>query len=124
MKRFFNRPLSPHLTVYVPQFTSLFSIWHRISIISVLSIFFLNVFLSKFLLVNFLIFYLFSFMLKNPIIIFSISIILITNLLYHILSGLRHLIWDLNFFLSKRSIHLSSKFITSIVIFLQILTTI
>lgn len=27
----FNRPIAPHLVIYTPQFSSLFSIWHRLS---------------------------------------------------------------------------------------------
>ena len=32
----FNRPLSPHLSVYKPQFTSVLSIFHRITGVALL----------------------------------------------------------------------------------------
>lgn len=124
MKRFFNRPLAPHLTVYTPQLTSLLSIWHRVSILLVLSFYFLGIFLLTFLVINFKLFNFYYFILNHLIILYLIFIFISTNLVYHILSGVRHIIWDLSFFLSIKNIYKSGKFIIAIIIFFQILTII
>nr|YP_009546249.1 succinate:cytochrome c oxidoreductase subunit 3 [Gelidium gabrielsonii]AYO27597.1 succinate:cytochrome c oxidoreductase subunit 3 [Gelidium gabrielsonii] len=97
-----NRPLSPHLTIYTPQLSSLSSIWHRLSgifmiILLILELNFINsaffcepqkwVFTLEFIL---------SYEIKKSLLVFSVSIFL-----YHLLSGLRYLIWDLGVFLHQ-----------------------
>ena len=97
-----NLPLSPHLQIYKPQITSLLSISHRISgfalnfslIISVLGLLSLclgekqyNHFIS---LINF----------------YPVKLIIFLTILgfsYHLLNGIRHILWDLGFFLENKS---------------------
>lgn len=94
-KLLINRPLTPHITVYSNQITSNYSIWHRITGIALLTILFLYINLIK---INFLVFYIKilkwdSFLLIENIIIINIIIIFI----YHVLSGIKHIKWDLNY---------------------------
>nr|YP_009048898.1 succinate:cytochrome c oxidoreductase subunit 3 [Wildemania schizophylla]AID57267.1 succinate:cytochrome c oxidoreductase subunit 3 [Wildemania schizophylla] len=92
-----NRPISPHLTIYNSQISSIFSIWHRISgftmfILITIPFFtlnnvlftFINISLSS-LTINFV---LVNFVLPGFLIVIS------AIFLYHILNGLRHLLWD------------------------------
>nr|WCH57712.1 succinate dehydrogenase subunit 3 [Hypnea musciformis] len=86
-----NRVISPHLSIYTPQLTSLSSIWHRIS----------GVFLL-FSIVSF------NIMLKIRLyVIFNIALIWISKeitlfiylftlflVLYHSFNGIRHIIWS------------------------------
>tara|TARA_B100000963_G_scaffold330719_1_gene320981 strand:+ start:4424 stop:4801 length:378 start_codon:yes stop_codon:yes gene_type:complete len=89
-----NRPLSPHLTIYKPQITSLMSITHRIT----------GIFQSIGLLVIsiFLISLLFGSQIHNTLQIFLNHIVGKTffifytfSLCYHLFNGIRHLAWDL-----------------------------
>nr|YP_008963203.1 succinate:cytochrome c oxidoreductase subunit 3 [Gelidium vagum]AGO19317.1 succinate:cytochrome c oxidoreductase subunit 3 [Gelidium vagum] len=109
---FLNRPLSPHLTIYAPQLSSLSSIWHRlsgifISIAFILEINFINSLLSSNLqnLISVLGLNL-TYDIKKLLIIF-----IITVLIYHLLSGLRYLIWDLGFFLHQNFLIFFTAFI-------------
>nr|YP_009317564.1 succinate:cytochrome c oxidoreductase subunit 3 [Gelidium sinicola]YP_009559268.1 succinate:cytochrome c oxidoreductase subunit 3 [Gelidium coulteri]AOX49016.1 succinate:cytochrome c oxidoreductase subunit 3 [Gelidium sinicola]QBA96115.1 succinate:cytochrome c oxidoreductase subunit 3 [Gelidium coulteri] len=107
-----NRPLSPHLTIYTPQSSSLSSIWHRLSgiFMVVLLILELNFIKSAFscepqkwvLIVESVLIY----EVKKSVLILSTSIFL-----YHLMSGLRYLIWDLGLFLYQ---YFSTVFITFI----------
>ena len=101
-----NQPLSPHLTVYKPQITSVMSISHRISgffqsvgtiiiFIYISSLFFgenfhnyVNYFISSFIGKIFLFFYFLS-------------------ICYHSCNGIRHLIWDLGYGFEIKNVHLS-----------------
>ena len=89
-----NRPLSPHLTIYKPQITSLMSITHRIT----------GVFQSIGLLIIciFLISLIFGSQIHNTLQIFVNHIVGKTffifytfSLCYHLFNGIRHLAWDL-----------------------------
>ncbi len=91
-----NRPLSPHLTIYKPQFTSVLSIMHRITGIglgvSVLLVIIwfcaLALGAKTFELVNFL----FDTTITRLILILSVW-----ALWYHTCAGIRHLIWDFGY---------------------------
>nr|UAD89903.1 succinate dehydrogenase subunit 3 [Gracilariopsis chorda] len=119
----YNRPLSPHITIYKPQASSLFSIWHRISglFLTFLMVFFL---ISSQLLLfitnskdilNGLIMQLEVSFVFQFIYIFSISIFF-----YHIINGFKHIIWDLGFFINQKFLFLFVLF-TCFFIFLTIL---
>ena len=91
-----NSPLSPHLTIYKPQITSLMSITHRIT----------GIFQSIGLLVIsiFLISLLFGSQIHNTLQIFLNHIVGKTffifytfSLCYHLFNGIRHLAWDLGY---------------------------
>ena len=95
-------PTSPHLQIYKPQITSVLSIAHRISgfcmnLVLLLASLWLvalalgesyyNLFISFFFTIPF-------------------KLVLVISLIgfnYHMLNGLRHMLWDLGFFLELRS---------------------
>nr|YP_010881013.1 succinate dehydrogenase subunit 3 [Grateloupia cornea]WIA66131.1 succinate dehydrogenase subunit 3 [Grateloupia cornea] len=113
----FNRPISPHLSVYLPQISSMFSIWHRISGILLI------VGLSLFLLIlkttvqsNLKLFLLFTF---SPSW-FSNFFYLIYSFIfvYHALNGLRHITWDLFLFLEVRQLNLSATILIILLFFI------
>ena len=101
-----NKPLSPHLTIYKPQITSLMSISHRFSgtfqYMGNLIIFiyfcailfgenyhnFANLFFNSLLGKFFLFLYIFS-------------------ICYHLFNGIRHLIWDIGFGFEIKNVYYS-----------------
>ena len=127
----YNRPISPHLLVYSPQLTSLFSIWHRITgvVLATFSSFFLLI-LKILTIYNY-----FYMVIENEFMLISnnsswiinyIFLLIFTLLIYHILNGLRHILWDIGLFLNIKSLFLSSWsfiiIITSILILNIIIT--
>nr|BDZ75711.1 succinate dehydrogenase subunit 3 [Fissidens protonematicola] len=106
-----NRPLSPHLTIYKPQLTSTFSIFHRISgaflaIMVSFSILFLKIGdlnLTSYYLYRYVFFFTFYFhWLISSVVNFSLL-----TLCYHMSNGIRHLLWDLGFFLELSKVYTS-----------------
>ena len=101
-----NRPLSPHLTVYKPQITSVLSIFHRItgaglSVGTVLVVVWLaSVAAGENAFNNF------SNFLKNPLILLILTASL-WALWYHFCTGLRHLYWDMGYGYNLRSVTIS-----------------
>ncbi len=116
IKSIFNRPLTPHLTIYSSQLTSLYSIWHRITGISLIFLVIISLSFIKF---NTYYFYKssFYFLLKFPLW-FQNSIYLNITffLLYHMLNGIRHIIWDLGFFLPINNVNISVNLINFILV--------
>ena len=111
-----NRPLSPHLTIYKPQITSILSISHRIA----------GIFQSVGLLLIaalILIIYLgestYGFFdgPLNSIFGKSFFIVYTFSLLYHLCNGIRHLLWDLGFGFSLNSVAYSGYFIIFLAFF-------
>lgn len=102
-----NRPLSPHLTIYKPQFTSVLSILHRITGIGlVLSLGLLLIWFTclslgptAFRPIN---------ILFDTIFIKLILALSTWALWYHTCAGIRHLIWDLGYGLEAERINLSA----------------
>lgn len=91
-----NRPLSPHLTIYRPQFTSVLSIMHRLTGIGLIaSIALIIIWFSALAIGPGA----FSFVenLFNLIVIRLLLISSVWALWYHTLTGIRHLIWDLGY---------------------------
>ena len=101
-----NRPLSPHLTVYKPQITSVLSIFHRItgaglSVGTVLVVFWLaSIALGENAFKNFNIF------LNNPLIL-VVLVASLWALWYHFCTGLRHLYWDMGYGYNLSSVAIS-----------------
>ena len=101
-----NKPLSPHLTIYKPQITSLMSISHRFS----------GTFQS---LGNFIIFLYFCVILVgenyyNHANLFFSSILgkvflflYIFSICYHLFNGIRHLIWDIGLGFEIKNVYYS-----------------
>ncbi|PIR37497.1 MAG: succinate dehydrogenase, cytochrome b556 subunit [Alphaproteobacteria bacterium CG11_big_fil_rev_8_21_14_0_20_39_49] len=87
-----KRPLSPHLTIYKPQITSVLSISHRLTG--------LGLFVGALLLAWWIVFNVYGTCdCINPIIFSTfgrVFLILWTlALYYHMLNGIRHLFWDM-----------------------------
>ena len=101
-----NRPLSPHLTVYKPQITSVLSIFHRITgagltVSTVLVVFWLaSLAMGEFTFKSFNIF------LNNPLIML-VLICSLWALWYHFCTGLRHLYWDMGYGYDLKSVTIS-----------------
>nr|YP_008994215.1 succinate:cytochrome c oxidoreductase subunit 3 [Rhodymenia pseudopalmata]AGO19267.1 succinate:cytochrome c oxidoreductase subunit 3 [Rhodymenia pseudopalmata] len=118
MSKAFNRPISPHLSIYIPQHSSLFSIWHRISGVVLAIILFFTVSIPEI----FFTFELTYFLFKLPTLAYWITefnyIGFILVFSYHGLNGFRHIIWDLLLYLKQTSIKLSSVFL---IIFMSII---
>jgi succinate dehydrogenase / fumarate reductase, cytochrome b subunit len=101
-----NRPLSPHLQVYRPQLTSVMSISHRISgillslgmVVVVLWVLALASGPEAFERINSL--------LATP---FGLIAMLVWtfSLFYHLLNGIRHLLWDAGWLLDLRGAYAS-----------------
>jgi len=101
-----NRPISPHLSIYKPQITSILSISHRMSgvfqslglLIIVLLLFslflgknsheFFMLFINSFIGKAFLFFY-------------------VLSLCYHLFNGIRHIIWDIGFGFEIKNVYYS-----------------
>nr|BAJ22105.1 succinate dehydrogenase cytochrome subunit 3 [Cycas taitungensis] len=118
-----NRPLSPHLTIYKPQLTSTFSILHRISgaflatMVLFSLLFCLEIGLISFTYGNF---YQFSFSVNFPKFILGLVNLTLLALCYHMSNGVRHLWWDLGFFLEFSLIIRISEFLALCVAFLAL----
>nr|WDA66131.1 succinate:cytochrome c oxidoreductase subunit 3 [Phymatolithon calcareum] len=107
MFKILNRPLSPHLTVYTSQFTSIYSIWHRLTgvfLIFVMVIFLLMCKVSSYIIFDFInISWNINLWLKNCV---FLNCVLVFS--YHLINGLRHISWDLGFNLRVNTVmHLS-----------------
>nr|YP_010199896.1 succinate dehydrogenase subunit 3 [Gracilariopsis tenuifrons]UAD89956.1 succinate dehydrogenase subunit 3 [Gracilariopsis tenuifrons] len=119
----YNRPLSPHLTIYKPQASSLFSIWHRIS-----GLFLTFVTVFYFISMQLLLYITYDKDILNSLIIqldysFFLQFIYILNIFiffYHAINGVKHIIWDLGFFITPKFLFLFIL-ITCFFIFLSIL---
>ncbi len=101
-----NRPLSPHLQVYRPQLTSVLSISHRVSGVA-LSV-------GLFLVVAWLLalaagperFAAINDILASAPALFAL-VIWTAALFYHLLNGIRHLLWDAGWLLDLRGAYAS-----------------
>ena len=101
-----KRPISPHLSIYKPQITSILSISHRISgvfqsigliiiLLLLASLFFGEVFYNYFM------FFIESYIGKIFIFFYMLS------LCYHMLNGIRHILWDLGYGFEIKSVYYS-----------------
>ena len=112
-------PLSPHLQIYKPQITSVLSIMHRITGFSLA--FIVILFILGLLTVavgeryyNTFIFYLTSYPVK--LIFFPV----VYGFSYHMLNGIRHILWDFGLLISNRQATISGIFIIALSILLSI----
>lgn len=103
------RPLSPHLLVYKPQLTSIFSIFHRISagvlfacFVLLLTLFYCNNFYLNIFGFYFIFYYLFPFF---SIIYYILSYFLFFIFFFHMINGLRHLSWDFGLGLEIKNVY-------------------
>ena len=101
-----NRPISPHLSIYKPQITSILSISHRMSgvfqslglLIIVLLLF--SLFLGKNSHEFFMLFI-------NSLIGKAFLFFYVLSLCYHLFNGIRHIIWDLGFCFEIKNVYYS-----------------
>ncbi|WAR06084.1 C560-like protein [Mya arenaria] len=84
-----NRPLSPHLSIYKPQLTSMLSLCHRVTAVSAGSIF---MFLAPHNFEHYL--NVIQGLEMAPAIIIALKYVLAFPVSYHYVNGIRHLAWD------------------------------
>lgn len=101
-----NRPLSPHLQVYRPQLTSLTSITHRLTGILLSFGMAVVVFWLLALAAGSEAFTTFTGWLASPVGLVAMLIWTLA-LFYHLLNGIRHLLWDAGFLLDLRGAYAS-----------------
>jgi len=116
-----SRSLSPHLSVYKPQITSLVSIFHRISG-SILGLFllvlsFLVCFSYSF--ISYSLCYFFFLPLFNLIASLLFFVFFLT-LIFHFLNGIRHILWDFCFGLELNNLFITGCFVLSVTFFFSL----
>lgn len=101
-----NRPLSPHLQVYRPQLTSLTSITHRLTGVLLSFGMVVVVFWLLALAAGPESFNTFTAWLASPV---GLAAMLVWTLalFYHLLNGIRHLLWDAGWLLDLRGAYAS-----------------
>jgi succinate dehydrogenase cytochrome b556 subunit len=113
-----NRPLSPHLVIYKPQITSVFSIFHRISgsFLSLSFIFGIIFLYFNFFYMHYFDFYVFmiNYITFTYIAVSSVGFFLGFILFFHITNGFRHLLWDFAFGLGLKNLSATAFFVFSI----------
>nr|YP_011017616.1 succinate dehydrogenase subunit 3 [Bostrychia tenuissima]WQF69439.1 succinate dehydrogenase subunit 3 [Bostrychia tenuissima] len=113
----FMRPVSPHLSMYSPQMVSLSSMFHRFS--GVFTVTFLIAFFTQFL---FFKNYFFLFLgIKFEMIIFTSQISLFMTpvfTIYHSMSGIRLILWSLNFSVNEKQLFFINMTIVFIYFFI------
>lgn len=121
-KLLINRPLTPHITVYSNQLTSNYSIWHRITGIVLLTILFVYINVIK---ISFFLFFINLLKLNLLLLIKNIIIInIIIIFIYHVLSGIKQIKWDLNYGIYLNKILYSYLSIFLIIFYIFLILTI
>nr|QNR39884.1 succinate dehydrogenase cytochrome B560 subunit [Cyanidiococcus yangmingshanensis]UNJ18960.1 succinate:cytochrome c oxidoreductase subunit 3 [Cyanidioschyzonaceae sp. 2 FvB-2021] len=113
MVNYINRPISPHITVYNVEWNSIYSIFHRISAIVMVLVFFVFVFVVfflKFYLSNILTIW-FLLVFNRPFFLVFLSLGFFYGLLflYHLCSGIYHLFLESGYFFQIEKISMISK---------------
>ena len=100
------KPLSPHLSIYKPQITSIMSISHRLSGIYqsfgnvMIFIFFLLILIGEK-------YYNLSMLFFNSYLGRVFTFLYIFSLCYHMCNGIRHLVWDLGYGFELKNVYYS-----------------
>jgi len=111
------RPLSPHLTIYKPQATSLLSIFHRVAG-SLLGFILIVIFLAFNLNVVFIgssFQYCFYFDLFTVMPFLFVSYFFLGAMFYHVSNGIRHLSWDLGLGLDIKNLNTTGLIVLTLV---------
>jgi len=120
------RPLSPHLTVYKPQLTSVLSIFHRItgSILVLLIIFSSILFYFNLFFVGSSYQYCFSFDLMSlfSLFILAVGYFVLFAISFHLINGIRHLSWDLAFGLEIKNLYVTGGIVLSLVLAIVVIS--
>ena len=113
-----NKPLSPHLTIYKPQITSVMSITHRATGVfqSLGTLFILTYFFSVVLNEDF--YKIFEYFIESYVGKTFLFFYLL-SLCYHLCNGIRHLLWDLGFGFEIKNVYYSGYLTIFIAIFLN-----
>ncbi|PPR40901.1 MAG: hypothetical protein CFH22_01224 [Alphaproteobacteria bacterium MarineAlpha5_Bin12] len=114
------RPLSPHLTIHKKIPSAIFSITHRITgfglylgtIIIVIFLFYFGLDENNFLLIK---------ILNNILIIQIFFFLWFFSILYHLINGLRYLIWSTGYFINLKFINISGYLVIVFSLLLTIL---
>lgn len=116
-----NRSLSPHLSIYKSQITSLVSIFHRISG-SILGLLLLLVPFFICLSYSFISYNLFCVVLQFFLYIISfIYFIFFSTLIFHFMNGVRHILWDFCFGLELTNLFITGCFVLFFSFFLSLI---
>ena len=107
------RPLSPHLTIYKPQLTSVLSIFHRItgSLLGLLIV------LSS----GFQYSMSFDFFSMFSIFVLAIGYFVVFVISYHLLNGIRHLSWDFALGLEIKNLYTTGMIVLGLVFFVIVI---
>jgi len=102
-----NRPLSPHLTIYKPQLTSMMSISHRISGLA-LSGCIIGLAACSFCPLDMphIVEHIQGMALPSPLI-FTAKSVLAFPLAYHTINGIRHMSWDVGMGLTLKEVYMT-----------------
>jgi len=101
-----NRPISPHLSIYKPQITSILSISHRMSGVfqslglMIIVLLLLSLFLGESSHEFFMLFI-------NSLIGKAFLFFYVLSLCYHLFNGIRHIIWDIGFGFEIKNVYYS-----------------
>jgi len=122
-----KNPISPHLTIYKPQISSVLSILHRMTG----AYLFCGIIFVSWLMVGLIMqgigfaFEGFDLFLLLDSLIFKLFILgLAFCLYYHLLNGIRHLCWDMGFGFEKKAMNASGMLVVALSLSLSILTVI
>jgi succinate dehydrogenase / fumarate reductase cytochrome b subunit len=113
------RPLSPHLTIYKPQVTSLLSIFHRVAG-SLLGFILITLFLVFNLHVVFIgssFQYCFYFDFLSVMSFLLVQYFFLGVMFYHVSNGIRHLSWDLALGLDIKNLTTTGLIVLALVFF-------
>ena len=120
------RPLSPHLTIYKPQLTSVLSIFHRITgsllgllIVVSFALFYYSLFYVGSSFQYSVCFDLFS-MLSTFVLAIGCFIVFVVS--YHMLNGIRHLSWDLALGLEIKNLYTTGMIVSGLVFLIVVIT--
>ncbi len=114
------RPLSPHLTIHKKIPSAIFSITHRITgfalslgtLIIVICLFYFSLNNNNFLLIK---------TLSNIVIIQAFFFLWFFSILYHLINGIRYLIWSTGYFINLKFINISGYLVVVFSLLLTIL---
>ncbi|XP_064471895.1 succinate dehydrogenase cytochrome b560 subunit, mitochondrial-like [Ornithodoros turicata] len=101
-----QRPLSPHLTIYAPQLTSMLSITHRFTGCG-LAIFVYGLGIGPLLASQQFPYYMEAMAGISPAVTMPIKLVLATSLSFHLVNGIRHLAWDMGYGFQLKQLYTS-----------------
>jgi len=120
------RPLSPHMTIYKPQLTSVLSIFHRLTgsllgllIVVSFVLFYCSLFYVGFSFQYSICFDLFS-MFSTFILVIGYFVVFTVS--FHVLNGIRHLSWDLALGLEIKNLYTTGMIVSGLVFLIVIVT--